>query len=93
MHVQQMLELDPSTQHWRLVTIDASRPVGSAPAPLQRAVRSTAFHVGVHMLVLTDAVVSASRTFDPLHSPEPDYAHEPWTDKWTRTDFFHATQV
>ncbi len=61
--VQQVLSLDAETQQWRLVTIDASRPLGWAPGPVQRLVRGTAFHISMHLLIITDAIVAASRCF------------------------------
>ncbi len=62
--------LKKTEEGWKLVTIDANKPEGKAPKILQDFYRSTAFQVVMMVLVLTNAVITA--TFVHQHDEESD---------------------
>lgn len=59
----QVLTSDPENV-WRMVTIDDNKPRGLAPPFFQRILKTAWFHISILLLVLANAIVTATMHFD-----------------------------
>ena len=59
----QVLTSDPDNG-WRMVTIDENKPRGLAPPFFQRILKTAWFHISILLLVLANAIVTATIHFD-----------------------------
>ena len=59
----QILQMD--ADGWKMVTVDENKPRGLAPPFFQRILKTAWFHILLLLLVLANAVVTATIAFDP----------------------------
>ena len=60
----QVLKRDPDTDSWKMDTIDENKPRGLAPPFFQRILKTAWFHITILILVLANAIITATIHFD-----------------------------
>ncbi len=60
----QVLKRDPDTDSWKMDTVDENKPRGLAPLFFQRILKTAWFHLMILMLVLANAIFTATIHFD-----------------------------
>ena len=78
----QVLQSDPEGG-WKMVTIDENKPRGLAPAFCQRILKMAWFHIMILMLVLANAIVTATIRFE----------HNGRSDPSQKIDAYYYTEV
>lgn len=76
----QVLCSDPDIG-WRMVTIDENKPRGLAPPFFQRILKTAWFHIMILVLVLANAITTATIIFDQYSNP------------WQKIDIYYYCEV
>ena len=61
--------LHSDSDGWKMVTIDQNKPRGLAPPFLQRVLKTALFHILILLLVLANAITTATIHFDHVIDP------------------------
>ena len=75
---------------WKMVTIDENKPRGLAPPFFQCILKTAWFHILILILVLANAIVAATMSFDyRLQDPHKDFEGYYYCEVSQSIDLFH----